>query len=95
MPEFDDLMQEWAPEMENALHQIPFPGPDIDMHIADYSRLICAMMDIPVHKLANNKSVIESLNYLFTLYIEFRDNVHFKEKDNNGADVADPSLAHF
>ena len=95
MPEFDTLMEEWSPQMEQALHQIPFPGPDIDMHIADYSRLICAMMDIPIHKLANNKSVIESLNLLFTLFIEFRDNVHFQNKGNMGAEAVDPALANF
>ncbi len=41
MPEFDDLMQEWPPEMEQALREVPFPGPEIDMHAADYSKLVC------------------------------------------------------
>ena len=44
------------------------------MHVADYARLICAMTDIPVHKGTNNKSVIESLHVLFTLFVEFRNN---------------------
>jgi len=42
------------------------------MHTADYSRLVCAMLDIPTHKLANNKSCVESLHVLFTLFSEFR-----------------------
>ena len=74
MPDYDDLMQEWPAEMEQALKEIPFPGPEIDMHISDYSRLVCSMLDIPCHKLANQKSVIESLHVLFTLYSDFKQN---------------------
>ena len=74
MPEFDTLMEEWNPEMEEALKQIPFPSAEIDMHVSDYARLVLAMCDIPVHKLGNNKSVIESLHVLFTLFVEFRNN---------------------
>lgn len=74
MPEFDVLMQEWNPEMENALKEVTFPGSDIDMHTSEYAKLICSMVDIPCHKLQNNKSVIESLHVLFTLFSEFRQN---------------------
>jgi intraflagellar transport protein 46 len=63
--------------METAVKEIPFPGPQIDMHPGDYSRLVCSMLDIPCHKLANNKSVVESLHVLFTLFSEFRQNQHF------------------
>ena len=79
MPEFDTLMEEWQPEMEQALHGIEFPDSEIDMHVSDYARLVLAMTDIPVHKLGNNKSVIESLHVLFTLFVEFRNNQHFKQ----------------
>ena len=41
MPEFDSLMEEWPPEMEQVLSEIQFPGPKIDMHVSDYSRLVC------------------------------------------------------
>jgi len=51
MPDFDTLMSEWNPEMEAALKQIPFPGPEIDMHVSDYARLISSFIDIPTHKL--------------------------------------------
>jgi intraflagellar transport protein 46 len=81
MPDIDNLLQEWPPEMEQALKEIPFPGPEIDMHAADYARLVCSMVDIPCHKLANNKSVIESLHVLFTLFSEFRSNPHFQNKN--------------
>ncbi len=67
-------MQEWPPEMEHALRECQFPGPEIDMHTADYGRFICSMMDIPTHKLVNNKSVIEALHVLFTTFSELRQN---------------------
>jgi len=74
MPDFDLLMSEFNPDMEAAIKEISFPGPEIDMHTSDYSRLVCAMLDVPTHKLANNKSNIESLHVLFTLFSEFRQN---------------------
>jgi intraflagellar transport protein 46 len=78
MPEFDQLMSEWNPEMEAAFKQIPFPGAEIDMHVADYARLVTSMVDIPTHRQQNNKAVIESLHVLFTLFSEFRSNQHFQ-----------------
>lgn len=83
MPDIDNLMQEWPSEMEQALKEISFPGPEIDMHPSDYARLVCSMVDIPCHKLANNKSVIESLHILFTLFSEFRSNQHFQQNQGN------------
>ena len=78
MPDFDSvLMSEFNPEMEQALKEIQFPGPEIDMHTSDYARLVCSMLDIPIYKLTNNKSTIESLHVLFTLFSVFRQNQHF------------------
>ena len=78
MPDFDDvLMMEMQPDLETALKQITFPNGEIDMHSGDYARLVLCMLDIPVHKLANNKSLIESLHVLFTLFSTFRQNIHF------------------
>jgi len=78
MPDFDDhLMIEMLPELEDALKNISFPGGEIDMHSSDYARLVLTMLDIPVHKLANKKSLIESLHVLFTLFSTFRSNQHF------------------
>jgi len=84
MPEFDHLMSEMTPELEQALKEMAFPGSEIDMHPNDYARIILSMLDIPVHKLANNKSLIESLHVLFTLFSEFRQNQHFKNQEANG-----------
>ena len=81
MPDIDSLMQEWSPEMEQTLKEIPFPGPEIEMNPGDYARLICNMCDVPCQKLANNRSVIESLHILFTLFSEFRSNQHFQQQE--------------
>lgn len=78
MPDFDQLMSELSPEMEQALKDIQFPGEEIDMEPEYYARIVLSMLDIPVHKLANNKSIVESLHVLFTLFSEFRQNQHFK-----------------
>ena len=93
MPDFDEhLMIEMNPELEQALKEITFPGAEIDMHSADYARVVLTMLDIPVHKLANNKSLIESLHVLFTLFSTFRQNQHFQQKGEDGgpgaADIA-------
>lgn len=73
MPDFDEhLMIEMLPELEQALKEMSFPGAEIDMHSGDYARIVLTMLDIPVHKLANNKSLIESLHVLFTLFSTFR-----------------------
>jgi intraflagellar transport protein 46 len=77
MPDFDVLMSEMNPLMENAIKEFTFPGAEIDINTENYARLVCAILDIPVHKLANNKSIIESLHVLFTLFFEFRQNQHF------------------
>lgn len=90
MPDFDQLMAELPPELEQALQKIQFPGAEIDMHPHDYARLVLGMLDVPVHKLANNKSLIESLHVLFTLFSEFRQNQHFKNQENgNGMGAPD------
>ena len=78
------VMSEMNPEMEQALKEMQFPGPEIDMDPNCYARVILSMLDIPVHKLANNKSLIESLHVLFTLFSEFRQNQHFKNQEANG-----------
>jgi intraflagellar transport protein 46 len=86
-PEIETLMQEWPLEIEEALSQLKMPTEEVDMDLAQYCKLACALVDIPVHNTTNNKNVIESLHVFFTLYSEFRANPHFQQKieqyDNN------------
>lgn len=78
MPDIEDLMQEWTPEMEEAFNQIPFPGPEIDIDLKDYAKIVCGMLDIPVHQGTHKKSLVEALHLLFSLYAEFKANPHFR-----------------
>jgi len=68
--------------METLLKDVEFPDERLNIKIADYSKLICNMLDIPIHKLNSNNSIIEALHVLFTLYSEFKENPHF-QRDNN------------
>ncbi|KAK1942220.1 Intraflagellar transport protein 46 [Phytophthora citrophthora] len=72
MPDIESLMQVWPEEFEELLSKSTLPSADLDMSLEQYVRVICALLDIPVHK-----NVYESLHVLFTLYLEFRSNQHF------------------
>lgn len=79
MPDSETLMDVWHPEIEEVLKGIELPGPDLDVNLDGYIKIVCAILGIPVHSLPNNKSVIESLHVLFSLYSDFKSNQHFKQ----------------
>lgn len=83
MPNYDDLMEVWPPAVEQVLKEIPFPGPELEVSTEDYAKLICTMLDIPVHNLPDNKGIIEALYVVFTLYSEFKANQHFQKKEQD------------
>ncbi|XP_051540255.1 intraflagellar transport protein 46 homolog [Myxocyprinus asiaticus] len=70
MPDIDNLMQEWLPEIEELLRKVNLPTADID---CDYVDIICGILDIPVYK-----NQIHTLHILFILYSEFKNSQHFK-----------------
>jgi len=80
MPDIEELMQIWPAEFEEMLDKVKLPGADIDMPLKDYARLVCSILDIPVHN-----SLMEPLHLLFTLFSDFKANVHFQQQ------VAQPS----
>ncbi|KAJ3038286.1 Intraflagellar transport protein 46, partial [Rhizophlyctis rosea] len=51
MPDVETLMAEWPEEVERGLSQgdVSLPPPDIDLPLPDYTRLLCSILDIPVH----------------------------------------------
>ncbi|GLE11457.1 hypothetical protein PINS_up023889 [Pythium insidiosum] len=88
MPDIESLMQVWPDEFEELLAKTPLPSAALDVSLEQYSRVICALLDIPVHR-----NVFESLHVLFTLYLEFRSNQHFMNLDEqleNATAVAPP-----
>jgi intraflagellar transport protein 46 len=52
---------------------LELPGPDISLSLEEYVRMMCAVLDIPVYG-----SLVQSLHVAFTLFHEFRQNVHFQ-----------------
>lgn len=79
MPDIDTLMDVWHPDVEEALNHLELPAPELEIDIGSYIRIVCAILEIPVHNLPNNKSMIESLHILFTLYNNFKTNQHFRQ----------------
>jgi intraflagellar transport protein 46 len=68
MPDLGDLMQEWPEEMEGALSSLPLPTADMDLTLEEYTKVICAMLDIPV-----KGNIVESLHLLFSRFQVFKD----------------------
>jgi intraflagellar transport protein 46 len=73
MPDVEDLMQEWPAQFEEALKELGLPTAELDCDLAQYTDIICALLDIPVYG-----SRIHSLHNLFSLYMEFKNSQHFK-----------------
>jgi intraflagellar transport protein 46 len=82
MPDIERLMQVWPEKMEEMLKTVKLPPPAIDLDVRDYARVLCALLDIPVHT-----KVTESLHVLFTLYSEFSTNQHFMNVDQVATSV--------
>jgi intraflagellar transport protein 46 len=72
--------------MEATLKQVAFPDERVSLSTNNYSKLVCNMLDIPIHDSTNSKKgIIEGLHVLFTVYSEFKENQHFQgngKKDN-------------
>jgi intraflagellar transport protein 46 len=80
MPDLEELMQEWTEDMDGALSSLPLPTADMDLSLEEYTRVICAMLDIPV-----KGNIVESLHVLFTLYDLFKDFGHFPGSNSRGS----------
>lgn len=74
MPDVEQLMQAWPGEFEEMLQSTPLPSAELDLPVDTFAKMVCAIMDIPVH----DGKIIESLHALFTLYAEFKNNSHFQ-----------------
>lgn len=83
MPDIESLMQIWPEKMEQGLNTLKLPDEKINMSTENYSKIVCNLLDIPVHKINNNKSVIEALHVLFSLYSVVKENQVYKNQYNN------------
>ena len=79
-PDSETLMAVWPEAFEEELDKIPLPSPDLDLPLAEYSKLLCSLLDIPTYD-----NPVESLHVLFTLYSDFKNNPHFQGGAGAGA----------
>ena len=79
MPDIDNLMEAWPPEIEEFLSsgQVMLPNADLDIDLKAYINTLCNILDVPVQKQSGDKALTESLHVLFTLYCDFKANPHF------------------
>ncbi|KAI8923440.1 intraflagellar transport complex B protein 46 C terminal-domain-containing protein [Entophlyctis helioformis] len=56
MPDIEELMQVWPPELEEAFASTPLPNADIDLPLQKYSALIALLLDIPTTSAAPGSS---------------------------------------
>lgn len=54
------------------------------MSTEEYARVMCAMLNIPVHKTTNQKGLTEALYQMFQLYSDLKDNQHLKAMQAQG-----------
>jgi len=75
MPDIEALMQIWPAQFEELLETAKLPGADLQAELPELVRIVCALLDIPVYS-----SLTESLHVLFSLYSDFKANVHFQQQ---------------
>lgn len=73
MPHINRLMKAWPEDFEQHLQNLPLPPANLKLEVGQFSRVVCALLDIPVYD-----KIVESLHVLFSLYSEFQNNVHFQ-----------------
>jgi intraflagellar transport protein 46 len=78
MKDIETLMDVWPHEVEVALTSLELPGPELDVDLSTYVKIVCGLLDVPVHTLSNKRGMIESLHLVFSLYSEFKSNQHFQ-----------------
>mmetsp|Transcript_46769 Transcript_46769/g.77456 ORF Transcript_46769/g.77456 Transcript_46769/m.77456 type:complete len:467 (-) Transcript_46769:218-1618(-) len=77
MPDIEALMQIWPAKFEELLETARLPDAELNVELGDLVKIMCAILDIPVYS-----SITESLHVLFTLYSDFKANVHFQQQLN-------------
>ncbi|PAA50422.1 hypothetical protein BOX15_Mlig020277g2, partial [Macrostomum lignano] len=73
MPDIEQLMSEWPPEIEELLKEVGLPTSDLECDLPAFCDIVCGLLDIPVYK-----SRVQSLHVLFTLYSTFANSQHFR-----------------
>ena len=62
-------------EFEELLKTTPLPDENLEVTLAEFAKIACGLLDVPVYD-----SIVESLHVLFSVYLEFTENVHFQQQ---------------
>lgn len=69
MPELEDLMEQWPPEIEAALEHVQLTRKTLDsVDIKSLIRIYCALLDIPVY----GDNLVEPLHQMLSLCLELK-----------------------
>uniref|UniRef100_A0A7E4ZYL2 Intraflagellar transport protein 46 homolog n=1 Tax=Panagrellus redivivus TaxID=6233 RepID=A0A7E4ZYL2_PANRE len=79
MPDIEKLMEEWRPEIDNAIKEAKLPTANLDCMVDEFADICLALADIP-----NHGNRIQSLHVLFSLYNEFKSSQHFHNMAYDG-----------
>ena len=84
MPSIETLMEPWCEQFETALieKQVRIPDVNLDISLAEYAKILCTILDIPVH---DNQSLIQSLHLMFSVYLGFESNEQLFPSHGGGA----------
>lgn len=48
MPDMDQLLQEWPPELEKLLSTVKLPPPDLDCDLKTYVDIVCSKSNLTI-----------------------------------------------
>lgn len=76
MPDIEQLMQVWPPELEDYLqtHKLVDLA-DLELDLPNLIRIMASILDVPVYN-----QMTETLHVIFTLFSEFKSNQHFSKE---------------
>lgn len=68
MPDIDNLMEQWPPQVEDKLNELQLELSRLDCDLPQLVDIVCNLLDIPTRENAR----LEALHTLFILYLEVR-----------------------
>jgi intraflagellar transport protein 46 len=87
MPDLELLMQEWPTDIELYLDEHELMFEKMDLNTNELTKLMVALLDIPVNPGCGKRSLIHATHAIFALYSEFQNSDHFKRRTKTGLDV--------
>eukprot|EP00892_Ulva_mutabilis_P009915 jgi/Ulvmu1/7296/UM035_0085.1 len=83
-PPIDTLMQAWPEELEPLVRRLRISNAHVDVDVTTLSEALCNLLDIPVYE-----DLLESLHWMFMLFLELKNNELVNPRETNGMGTAD------